>query len=146
MGYSSGMLNKRVTVAKRAADQGSDFGKQGSPKYEILGKYWMGETFNKGVKAMREGALDAYDTVMFRCRFIKQLDRWCLLRYNGKWYQITSFNEDYQENQIQITATEMANQNVNVIEPSPVPANALYDADGILLMDTDSVCLTADYN
>ena len=116
MGYSSGMLNKRVTVAKRAADQGSDFGKQGSPKYEILGTYWMGETFNKGVKAMREGAMDAYDTVMFRCRYNAKFDRWCLLQYKGKWYQITSFNDDAQDNQIQITATEMANQNVNIIQ------------------------------
>jgi hypothetical protein len=77
----------------------------------------MGETFNKGVKAMREGALDAYDTVMFRCRYIKQLDRWCLLKFKGKWYQITSFNDDYQDNQIQITATELANQQVNIVEP-----------------------------
>ena len=116
MAYSAGMLNKRVTVAKRAADQGSDFGKQGAPKYEILGKYNMGETYNKGAKAMREGALDAYDTVMFRCRYNAKFDRWCLLKYKGKWYQITSFNDDEQENQIQITATEMANQNVNIIQ------------------------------
>ena len=116
MAYSAGMLNKRVTVAKRAADQGSDFGKQGAPKYEILGRYNMGETFNKGVKAMREGALDAYDTVMFRCRYNAKFDRWCLLQYKGKWYQITSFNEDFQDNQIQITATEMANQNVNIVK------------------------------
>ena len=111
------MMNKRVTVAKRATDEGATFGKSGQPKYEILGTFWMGETFNKGVKAMREGALDAYDTVMFRCRFIKQLDRWCLLRYNEKWYQITSFQEDYQENQIQMLATELANQQVNIVEP-----------------------------
>ena len=137
-------MNKRVVVAKRANDEGASFGKSGQPKYEILGTFWMGETFNKGVKAMREGALDAYDTVMFRCRYNKNLDRWCLLKYQGKWYQITSFNEDYQENQIQITATELANQQVNIVPP--VPENALYDADGILLLDADGVCLTADYN
>jgi head-tail adaptor len=117
MAYSTGMMNKRVTVAKRATDESATFGKSGQPKYEIVGTFWMGVTFNKGVKAMREGALDAYDTVMFRCRFIKQLDRWCLLKYNGKWYQITSFQEDYQENQIQMLATELANQQVNIVEP-----------------------------
>jgi hypothetical protein len=117
MAYSTGMMNKRVVVARRATDESATFGKSGQPKYEILGTFWMGETFNKGVKAMREGALDAYDTVMFRCRFIKQLDRWCLLKYRGKWYQITSFNEDYQENQIQMTAVELANQQVNIVEP-----------------------------
>ena len=108
-------MNKRVTVAKRAADDGATFGKSGQPKYEIVGTFWMAETFTKGVKAMHEGALDAYDTVMFRCRYNKNIDRWCLLRYNGKWYQITSFNEDYQENQVQMTAVEMANQNVNIV-------------------------------
>lgn len=110
------MMNKRVTVAKRATETAT-FGKSGQPKYDILGTFWMGETFNKGVKAMHEGALDAYDTVMFRCRFIKQLDCWCLLKFKGKWYQITSFNDDYQDNQIQITATKLANQQVNIVEP-----------------------------
>lgn len=106
-------MNKRVTVAKRAPESGT--AKSGQRKYVILGTFWMGETFNKGVKSMREGALDAYDTVMFRCRYNKDIDRWCLLQYRGKWYQITSLNEDFQENQLQITATELANQQVNII-------------------------------
>ena len=119
MSYSTGMMNKRVTVAKRYQDTQETFGKSGQPKYEILGTFWMGETFTKGVKAMHEGALDAYDTVMFRCRYNANIDRWCLLKYHGKWYQITSFNEDYQENQIQMTAVELANQQVNIVEPTP---------------------------
>ena len=108
-------MNKRVTVAKRATDTQETFGKSGSPKYEILGTYWMAEDFNRGVKSLREGAFDAYDTVMFRCRYNKDFDRWCLLKYHDKWYQIQSFNESYQENQIQITAIEMANQQVNLV-------------------------------
>ena len=115
------MMNKRVTVAKRYQDTQESFGKSGQPKYELLGTFWMSETFTKGVKAMHEGALDAYDTVMFRCRYNKDIDRWCLLKYHGKWYQITSFNEDYQDNQIQMTAVELANQQVNIVEPTPEP-------------------------
>ena len=107
-------MNKRVTVAKRATDTQETFGKSGQPKYEILGTFWMAEDFNRGVKSLREGAYDAYDTVMFRCRYNKDFDRWCLLKYHDKWYQIQSFNESYQENQIQITAIEMANQQVNI--------------------------------
>lgn len=118
MAYSTGMMKHRVQVAKRATDESTTFGKSGQPKYEILGTFWMCETFNKGVKSMREGALDAYDTVMFRCRFNKDIDRWCLLKFHGKWYQITSFNEDYQDNQIQITAVELANQQVNIVPPT----------------------------
>ena len=115
------MMKFRVTVAKRYQDAQETFGKSGQPKYEILGTFWMAETFTKGVKAMHEGALDAYDTVMFRCRYNANIDRWCLLKYRGKWYQITSFNEDYQENQIQMTAVELANQQVNIVEPTPTP-------------------------
>ena len=137
-------MNKRITVAKRTVDESATFGKSGQSKYEILGTFWMAETFTKGVKAMHEGALDAYDTVMFRCRYNANIDRWCLLKYHGKWYQITSFNEDYQENQIQMTAVELANQQVNIVPL--VPENALYDTDGILLLDADGVYLTADYN
>ena len=118
MSYSTGMMNKRVTIAKRATVDDATFGKSGQPKYEILGTFWMAETFTKGVKAMHEGALDAYDTVMFRCRFNKNIDRWCLLKYLGKWYQITSFNEDYQDNQIQMTAVEIANQQVTIVDIS----------------------------
>lgn len=115
MSYSTGMMNKRVTVAKPIKDESATtYGKSGDQKYQIIGTFWMAETFTKGVKAMHEGALDAYDTVMFRCRYNGQIDRWCLLKYRGKWYQITSFNEDYQENQIQITATELANQKINI--------------------------------
>jgi SPP1 family predicted phage head-tail adaptor len=117
MGYSTGMMNKRVVVAKRVNDEDASFGKSGQPKYEILGTFWMAETFTKGVKAMHEGALDAYDTVMFRCRYNANIDRRCLLKYRGKWYQITSFNEDYQDNQIQMMAVELANKNVNIVEP-----------------------------
>ena len=119
------MLNKRVKVAKRATTQDNTFGGSSSvTKYEWLNQngdhaFWMGETFNKGVKSLREGAFDAYDTVMFRCRYHEGIDRWCLLQYNGKWYQIQSCNEEYQDNTIQITATEMANQQVTIVEPTP---------------------------
>lgn len=115
------MLNKRIRIAKRAEEQdkqqgkSSNFGKSGQPQYSWLGWFWAAESFSKGVKALQEGALDAYDTVMFRLRYTPCIDRWCLIWYNGKFYQIQSFNEDAQANQIQITATEMAN-NPTIIE------------------------------
>ena len=118
MAYSSGMLNKRIRIAKRAEEQGSSFGKSGQPQYSWLGWFWAAESFSKGVKALQEGALDAYDTVMFRMRYTPCIDRWCLIWYNGRFYQIQSLNEDAQANQIQITAVEMPNQAVNIVEPN----------------------------
>jgi hypothetical protein len=86
-------------------------------KYQIVGTFYAKVDFNKGVKSLREGAVDAYDTLMFRLHWRDDVDRWCLIKYNGKWYQIDSFNSDYIDNQLQITATEMANQNV-ILEES----------------------------
>ena len=131
MGYSTGMMNKRVKVAKRATTQDSTFGGSSSvTKYEILGTFWAAEDFNRGVKSLREGAYDAYDTVMFRMRYHEGVDRWCLLQFHGKWYQIQSFNADYQQNQIQITAIEMANQKVTIVEPTPEPESNVGTTDG----------------
>ena len=116
MSYSAGMTNKRVKVAKRVDSEGGSFGRSsGGQKYTILGEFWAAESFNKGVKSLREGAVDAYDTVMFRMRYHANIDRWCLVQYQGRWYQIQSFNADYRTNEIQITATEMANQQVTIV-------------------------------
>ena len=117
MAYSTGMLDKLITIAKPVDNMQSDFGKSGQPKYEILGTFNAAEDFNRGTKAMREGALDAYNIVMFRMRYRKKVTRWCVIKYEGSWYQITSLNSNFRSNTIQITAQEMANQNVNIVEP-----------------------------
>lgn len=110
------MMNKRIKIAKRVDSTGGDFGRSsGGQKYTLLGEFWASEKFDKGMKSLREGAVDAYDTVMFRMRFNADIDRWCLIQYQGKWFQIQSCNEDYQTNEIQITAKEMANQNVTIV-------------------------------
>lgn len=109
-------MNKRIKIAKRVDSTGGDFGRSsGCQKYTMLGEFWASEKFDKGMKSLREGAVDAYDIVMFRMRFNADIDRWCLIQYHGRWYQIQSCNEDFQTNEIQITAKEMANQNVTIV-------------------------------
>ena len=119
MAYSTGMMNKRVTIATRVKQEMGDFG-MGSAglEYQILGTFWAAEDFVRGTKAMREGAFDAYDTVMFRMRFHEGIDRCCLIKYHDVWYQIDSFNASYHDNSIQITAREMSNQDVTIITPT----------------------------
>jgi lipocalin len=73
------------------------------------------------VKALRLGAVEAYDVVMFRMHYRKGIDRWCLIKYNGVWYEIESFNANQREDQIQITAHERVNQKVTIVEPKPEP-------------------------
>ena len=115
MAYSTGMLNKRIRIAKRVENQDRTFGEDGQPKYEWMGWFWASEKWNKGAKSLQNGALEAYDVVMFRLRYAPSIDRWCVIQYDGRWYQIQSFNASKQDNQIQITATEMAN-NPTIIE------------------------------
>ena len=55
---------------------------------------------------MRDGALDAYDTVMVRTRWRDDLTRNSCLGIDGVVYQIQSYHADYQANTIQITAIE----------------------------------------
>ena len=114
-------MNKRIKIARRIDSAGGDFGRSsGGQKYEWLIQegdhgFWASEKFDKGTKSLRNGAVDAYNTVMFRMRYIADIDRWCLIQYQGRWYQIDSLNEDYQTNELQITATEMANQKVTIV-------------------------------
>jgi len=115
------MMNKRIKIAKRVDSAGGDFGRSsGGHKYTLLGEFWASEKFDKGMKSLREGALDAYDVVMFRMRYHADIDRWCLIQYHGLWYDIQSFNESYQDNEIQITAKERANQQVTIITPPSI--------------------------
>lgn len=103
MGYSSGMLKHRVTIKNKVT--ASAFGE--TTGYADAGTVWADVTFSKGVKSLREGALDAYDTVIIRMRYNTIVNRDSHLVYDGKEYQIQSFHRDYQENIIQITAQEI---------------------------------------
>ena len=115
MSYSSGMLKDRVTVARRLPQSQDGYGIDSSGiRWEIVGDFWAAVDFVKGIKAMREGALDAYETLMIRMRHTDVVDRNCIVRHKGTWYQVESFHDDYQANTIQMTAVEMASQDVTL--------------------------------
>lgn len=119
MAYSSGITDERIFFVKRTTSTQSKYGLDGSGiTYQAAGTYWANVTWKKGIKELREGALDAYDFVMVRMKWTDAIDRDCLLQRNGRWYQIESFNDSYKENTIQITARELANQSVTIISNS----------------------------
>jgi SPP1 family predicted phage head-tail adaptor len=103
MGYSAGFLNHRVMIRNKV--DGTGFGD--TTTYEDAGCVWANVTWSKGVKALHEGALDAYDTVLFRMRWNTLVRRDSQLVYDGVTYQIQSLHADRQDNTIQITATEI---------------------------------------
>jgi head-tail adaptor len=116
-GFSSGMRARRVTIYNKVQPSERQFGEKTG--YRSAGSLWSSYKFNKGAKSLREGALDAYDTVMFQMNFSSNITitRDSLIELNNRIYQIISLNDDPIENKIVITATEMTTQ-VNII-PEP---------------------------
>ena len=120
------MRNHRVTILNKVAPAEKAFGEKTG--YRRAGTLWSSYEFAKGTKALREGSLDAYDSVIFRMNFsagvAKKITRESLVECDGKIYQIQSLNEDRRENKIIIRATEMTTQ-VNIIpKPEPAPSSS----------------------
>ena len=113
MSYQSGFLHQRVTIRNKVV--ATQFGETTS--WQDVATVWANLTFSKGVKSMREGALDAYDTVIIRMRYNSLISRDSLLLVDDKTYQIMSFHRNYQENIIQITAVEVV-QGATTYTPS----------------------------
>ena len=103
MSYSSGLLKHRVTILNKQVATG--FGETTS--YQPAATVWADVTWKKGQKALNEGVLDAQDTVLIRMRYNDVVTRDSRLQHGGVTYQIQSLHRDYQDNTIQITATEV---------------------------------------
>ena len=119
------MRNHRVTILNKVAPTEKAFGEKTG--YRREGSLWSSYEFTKGTKALREGALDAYDSVVFRLNFSANvtITRESLIEMHGKIYQIQSLNSDKHENKIIIRATEMTTQ-VNIV-PEPYSTSELGD-------------------
>lgn len=126
-GFTAGMRNHRITILNKVTPSEKAFGEKTG--YKRDGSLNSSYEFNKGTKALREGSLDAYDTVIFRLNFsgnaAETITRESLIEMHGKIYQIQSLNADHQENKIIIRATEMTTQ-VNII-PKPEPEPSISD-------------------
>lgn len=103
MGYSSGFLKHHVTILNKVT--ATNFGE--TTRYEKTETVHADVSWSKGVKALREGTLDAYDTVLIRMRWNNIVTRESRLECDGRTYQIQSLHADKQDNTIQIIATEI---------------------------------------
>lgn len=116
MAYSTAMMEERVAVLNPTDEQRGEFGKSSAGrKYQYTDTVWAGVHFNKGQKSMREGAYDAYDTVMFRMRWNDFTQRRSMLVWDGRTWEIRSFNRKYIDNEIQITAIESGKDLQNLV-------------------------------
>ncbi|MCD8265829.1 MAG: phage head closure protein [Prevotellaceae bacterium] len=107
MTYSSGMLNQRVKFYHPAKRQGV---KGEATAYTFGQTCWAAVDFARGTRALRQGQVEVYTTIMLRLRFagnsgLTEYDR---IEYLRKYYAIESFNADPAANTIQITAVQVA--------------------------------------
>ena len=104
-GYTAGLLNHRITIHPAPTYTDGPYGRQAVPGEPF--QRWAAVDWTRGTKAMREGTLDAYDTVMIRMRYDERITRDCKIMHNGTTYRIQSFHPDKHAATIQITATEL---------------------------------------
>ena len=108
MSYTTGLLKDRVTILNRKEAQQGKFGLDSAGvEFEPAGAVWASVDWAKGKGAMNAGALDVYGVVMIRMRYNTIVSRDSRLEHDGVTYQIQSMHRDYQDNTIQITATEV---------------------------------------
>ena len=140
MSYSTGMMSKRVGVLSRMAARDGEFGRSSIGQAYIVSQVvWASVDFVRGLKALREGAMDVYDTVMFRLRWNPSVTRESLLWHGGHVYEILQLNAERQRNQLQITAQERPDLEKNIqitvglMGAGPI---ALYGAGDVALFGT----------
>ena len=105
MAYSAGMMKDRIEVLIPGKCVDGDYGrKQGQPTTITR---WAAVDWVRGTKSLREGAVDAYDSIMVRMYYDALITRECQLRVDGVKYKIQSFHADKMDNTIQITASEL---------------------------------------
>lgn len=135
MGYNSAMIRDRITIAYRMTPVDGDYGRNsGGVRYTKLGEFWAKVSFSKGMRAMHEGAVDAYDTIMIRMRWNADVNRDSLIAYDDRIFVVQSLNRDYHDNIVQILAVEKPDIPNDFYEVLLLAANgAILTADGELL-------------
>jgi SPP1 family predicted phage head-tail adaptor len=106
MSYSSGFRNKRVTIRNKVV--ATTFGD--TTTWKDVATVWAARTWKTGAKAMREGALDVYDKVLFRMNWNDKVTRDSLLVCDGKTYHVLSMDGEKRRNEIEILAQEVVQE------------------------------------
>lgn len=104
------MLRHRITVQNRRDATAGRFGLDSTgPEWEDGDTLWASVDFVRGMRTMREGAIDVYGIVMVRCRYTDEINERSRIVYNGKTYQILgeTLHIDKQDNIVQFNAQQL---------------------------------------
>lgn len=117
MAYQAGFRHCMVTIKNKVVASG--FGETTS--WKDVKTVWAARTWKHGAKTLREGALDAYDKVVFRMNWNNIVTRDSLLVCEGKTYQVLSLEGEKRSNEIEILAQEVVN---GATVTPPVPSSS----------------------
>lgn len=120
MSYQRGFLRDRITLWNPTRKD-SEYG-AGYIKYTPMAKVWANVSFVKGQRAMRNGEVDVYQTVMVRLDCHAMLTKRTRIEYDGRFWIIDSFNRELGKNECQLTMFEIddINKEEMVVEPEPI--------------------------
>ena len=124
MSYSTGMLRHRITIQNRKAATQSKFGIDSTgPEYEDICTVWASVDFVRGLRTMREGAIDVYGIVMVRTRYNSVINERSRIVFEGKTYNVLgeTLHVDHQGNIVQFNAQVIINDKV----PTPPSGAAI---------------------
>lgn len=106
-GYSSGMRKDRVAIINRKARKIGKYGiDSAGVEWEQVGEVWASVTWTKGLRAMTEGAVDAYAVVLVRMNYNCIITSRSRIGYDGDIYEAIpeTFHVDRAANIVQFTA------------------------------------------
>ena len=84
-GYSSGLRHGRVTILNRQEQTVGAYGiDSGGVGWTEVATVWADVSFVKGLRAMREGALDVYGVVMVRMNWNPDVTLRSRIAYDGR--------------------------------------------------------------
>lgn len=120
MSYQRGFLRDRITLWNPTHKE-SEYGGW-HLRYIPMAKAWANVSFVKGQRALRNGEIDVYQTVMVRLDCHAMLTKRTRIEYDGRFWIIDSFNRDLGKNECQLTMFEIddINKEEMVVEPEPI--------------------------
>lgn len=109
MGYSAGMLDKRVTILNRKEQTVGQYGiDSDGVGWKEACTVWANVSWVKGLSAMREGSADVYGMLLVRMRWNGFVTRRSRLVIDGVAYEVMgeTFHPNYRANTIQMIVRE----------------------------------------
>ena len=106
-GYSSGMRNHLVIIQNRKEPKAGAYGIDSTGvEWKDTCRVWASVDWQKGKRALSEGALDSYGVVMVRMNWTPQVNMRSRIVHEGQVYQILpeTFHCDQQGNTVQFLA------------------------------------------